>query len=118
MLMFKKIEGHILIYMPSSELSGVFCYVYILYPDKSKQFYVGFTHDLQRRYAEHNAGLSFATKPYKPWSMLYFEAHTSKEDALRREKYLKTSQGKQALRRMLCVRLTEMQNLNHQKVYY
>lgn len=104
--------------MPSSELSGVFCYVYVLYSDISKQFYVGFTKDLKKRYAEHNNGLSFATKHGKPWLLLYYEAHTNRDDALRREKYLKTTQGDRALHKMLRVKLTEMQTLNHQKVYY
>ncbi len=104
--------------MPSSELSGVFCYVYVLYADASRQFYVGFTRDLKKRYAEHNKGLSFATKPYRPWRLIYYEAHTNETDARRREKYLKTTQGDRALHKMLRDKLCEVQNLNHQKVYY
>lgn len=104
--------------MPSSELSVVFCYVYVLNSISSNSFYVGFTRDLQRRLAEHNNGLNFSTKAYRPWSLVYYEAHTNEEDTKRREKYLKTSAGSQALNKMLREKLREVKNLSQQKVYY
>lgn len=103
--------------MPSSELSGVFCYVYVLFSSAAGHIYVGFSNDLKRRLAEHNIGLNFATKPYGPWELIYYEAHTSENDAKRREKYLKTTAGSRALNRILREKLSVMQNLNHQKVY-
>lgn len=104
--------------MPSSELSVVFCYVYVLYSDTSGSFYVGFTHNLLERLAEHSKGLNFSTKFHKPWQLLYYEAHTNEDDARRREKYLKTSAGDRALHLMLRKKLAEMKNLSQQKVYY
>jgi putative endonuclease len=104
--------------MPSSELSVVFCYTYVLYSEKSRSFYVGFTHDLKKRLAEHNKGLNFSTQPYRPWQLIYYEAHTNETDARRREKYLTTTAGDRALHRMLLEKLTELKNLNQQKVYY
>src|SRR5437016_5527171 len=104
--------------MPSSELSVVFCYVYVLYSDTSKNFYVGFTHDLKKRIAEHNNGLNFSTKAYRPWELIYYEAHRDENDGRRREKYLKTTAGDQALHRMLRNDLASIQNLSRQKVYY
>ena len=104
--------------MPSSELSVVFCYVYVLYSDASKSFYVGFTYDLKKRFAEHNNGLNFSTKFNKPWQLIYYEAHTDETDVRRREKYLKTTAGDQALHKMLREKLAKMKNLSRQKVYY
>lgn len=104
--------------MPSSELSVVFCYVYVLYASRSDIFYVGFTHNLKKRFAEHNKGLNFSTQFRKPWALLYYEAHTNENDARRREKYLKTSAGSQALHKMLREKLNDMKNLSQQKVYY
>ena len=104
--------------MPSSELSVVFCYVYVLHSTASNSFYVGFTHDLKKRFAEHNKGLNFSTKPNKPWALIYYEAHTNEADAKRREKYLKTTAGDRALHRMLREKLMELKNLSPQKVYY
>jgi putative endonuclease len=44
---------------------------------------------------------NIATKSNTPWVVIFYEAYLHRDDALRREKYLKTTQGKQALRRML-----------------
>ena len=63
--------------------------------------YVGLTDDLKRRIEEHNTGQNIFTKAYLPWELVFYEAYKDREDASRREKYLKTSQGRQALRRML-----------------
>ena len=49
----------------------------------------------------HNQGLSPSTKRYKPWKLIHYEAYLNKEDAIRREQYLKTSQGMRLLKRML-----------------
>lgn len=104
--------------MPSSELSVVFCYTYVLFSEKSGTFYVGFTRDLKRRFAEHNKGLNFSTQFSKPWELIYYEAHTNEADAKRREKYLKATAGDQALHKMLRDKLAATRNLNQQKVYY
>ncbi len=51
--------------------------------------YVGCTNNLKRRFDEHNAGKSFATNPYKPFELIYYEAFKSLKDAESREKALK-----------------------------
>lgn len=63
--------------------------------------YIGKTTDLKRRVVEHNAGQNTSTKAYQPWSLVFYEAYVNKDDASRREKYLKTTQGHQAIKRML-----------------
>lgn len=88
--------------MPSSELSVMFCYVYALRSATTGKFYIGFTHDLRRRVAEHTKGLNRSTKAYAgTWKLVYYEAHANEADARRREKYLKTTSGGRALRNML-----------------
>jgi putative endonuclease len=103
--------------MPSSELSAVFCYTYVLRSIVNGSYYVGFTHDLRKRVAEHNKGLNQSTRPLKPWEVLYYEAHRNEQDARRREKYLKTSSGKQALRNMIREQLRSSGDSSQQKVY-
>lgn len=76
----------------------MFC-VYIL--ESGDHRYVGYTRDVKRRLKEHNASQNISTKAYVPWELIYVEAHTNSEDAKRREAYFKTSQGRQALSRML-----------------
>jgi putative endonuclease len=104
--------------MPSSELSAMFCYVYVLRSLLNDSLYIGFSHNLKKRITEHNKGLSPATQAYKPWELLYYEAHLNEEDARRRENYLKTTQGKQAIHRMLRVQLLKMRGSSPQKGYY
>lgn len=53
--------------------------------------YTGFTNDLKKRLKEHNQGLNFSTKRYMPWKIIYYEACLDKDDAVRRERYLKTT---------------------------
>ncbi|MDQ5885910.1 MAG: putative endonuclease [Patescibacteria group bacterium] len=76
-------------------------YVYILQSDNIKRLYIGKTVNLKRRLNEHNAGQNVSTKAYIPWTLIFYEAYIKSSDASRREKYLKTTQGHQAIRRML-----------------
>lgn len=76
-------------------------YNYVLQSKKDKNLYTGDTIDLNRRLKEHNQGLVFSTKPYRPWKLIYYEACLREEDAKRREGYLKTTQGQRLLKRRL-----------------
>lgn len=84
-----------------NSITITFQYVYVLESVSHNSPYVGYTEDLKKRLSEHNRGLNFSTKPYKPWQLIHYEAYVNKEDAERRERYLKTSQGARLLRRML-----------------
>ncbi len=76
-------------------------YVYVLLSLADGKFYIGFTGDLKRRLAEHQAGKNVSTKCRLPLRLVYYEAHLSKADAMRRERYFKTSKGKATLQQML-----------------
>lgn len=76
-------------------------YVYVLYNKEESKFYIGYTKDLKRRIAEHKAGRSHTTKRYSSREFIYYESFISQIDAMRREKYFKTTKGKKALRLML-----------------
>ncbi|MEI8143801.1 MAG: GIY-YIG nuclease family protein [Candidatus Berkelbacteria bacterium] len=69
-------------------------YVYMLKSLRSKRFYIGYTIDLERREAEHNAGNTKSTKPFGPWKMIYSEEFASKSEAYRREWHLKHAHGR------------------------
>lgn len=66
-----------------------------------KQFYVGSTNDLVRRFNEHKQNMVFSTKNRGPWQLVYYEACTSEKDARTREKYLKIAWGKRYLKNRL-----------------
>ena len=81
----------------------MFYYIYCLESERYDELYFGYTKDLKRRLIEHNQGLNFSTKRYVPWKLIYYEACRNEKDAKRREKYLKTNQG----RRMMKARIKE-----------
>lgn len=91
----------------------MFYYVYVLENKKNENLYIGYTTDIKRRLQEHNHGLNFSTKPFKPWKLIHLECYLNELDAKRREGYLKTSQGGRLLKRMLKrVFLREKKNLD------
>jgi len=81
-------------------------YTYILQSTKDKNFYVGLTKDLKLRFEQHNKGLVESTKNRRPFQLIYYEACVEKNDAVQREKYLKTYHGRMFLKRRLKSYLT------------
>lgn len=73
-------------------------YVYVLHSTKDGLLYTGCTGYLEKRFAQHNNGQVAATKGRQPFVLVYYEACTSKHDAFRREKYLKTTYGKRYIK--------------------
>jgi len=78
-----------------------FHYTYVLRSLKDRLFYIGFSDDLRKRVKDHNAGKNVSTKNRRPLELIFYEAFSSKVDALRRETYFKTTKGKVTLRQML-----------------
>ena len=83
------------------EHSVSFYYTYVLFSERDHKLYIGFTSDVFKRLSEHNAGLNISTAPRRPLSLIYFEGHLTKNDALRRESYFKTTSGKRTLQIIL-----------------
>lgn len=81
--------------------------VYVLRSKKDGNFYIGFSTNLKQRLTDHFHGNSKATASRRPFDLLFCEYFDSKKDALRREKYFKTSTGKRALKLMLRDSLTK-----------
>jgi len=81
-------------------------YTYVLQSMKDMNFYTGYTKDLKLRFEQHNKGLVDSTKERRPFKLIYYEASINKEDALKREKYLKTYHGKMFLHKRLKSYLT------------
>jgi putative endonuclease len=73
-------------------------YVYVLRSLKDSKFYVGYTANLQSRIAVHEEGKVLSTRARLPLELVYYEASRIESDALRREKYLKSTYGKRYIR--------------------
>ena len=79
----------------------MFYYVYILQSIKDKSLYIGYTTDLRKRLKEHNSGKSLATKPFRPYKLIFYEAFLSRKDAKNREVYLKSGWGIRSIKKTL-----------------
>ena len=76
-------------------------YVYILQSELNKEFYIGRTADLKRRYSEHQTGRVESTKHRLPMKLLCYEAYNTKEEAARREEFLKSSDGRKDIKKRI-----------------
>lgn len=77
-------------------------YVYLLDNQTDKSWYIGMTEDLNERLKRHNAGDGARTTSRKEgWKSIYFEAYLNKNDALGREKFLKSGSGRRYLKKQL-----------------
>ena len=74
-------------------------YTYVLVSEKDGKQYVGYTKDLELRFEQHNRGQVESTKSRRPMALIYYEGCIEEEDAMRREKYLKTQYGKMYLKK-------------------
>jgi putative endonuclease len=81
-------------------------YVYVLRSHADGNFYVGYTNDLKRRFGEHQDGKVASTKGRLPVELVYYEACRTREDATKRENYLKTAWGKRYIKSRLAGYLT------------
>ena len=72
--------------------------MYALKSLKDGRIYVGFTGNLEKRLNEHNSGKTSSTKAWVPWELLYSEKVSTRIEARKREKYLKSGIGKEYLK--------------------
>jgi len=78
-----------------------FYYIYVLQSEKDYSFYVGYTDDIRRRFKEHQDGKVRSTRKRIPLRLSYWEGCLSQQDAISREKYLKTAWGKRYIKNRL-----------------
>ena len=72
-------------------------YVYFLYLINGT-IYKGTTERLNERYSEHCLGKVKSTAKCRPLRLIGYEVYLLKSDALRRERFLKTTEGRRLLR--------------------
>jgi putative endonuclease len=74
-------------------------FIYILESETTGGIYIGHTSDLERRLEEHNnpqMGKNRYTRKQKgPWRLIYSEEKKSRSEAMRRERFLKSGQGRE-----------------------
>ena len=77
-------------------------FVYILYSVLSDRYYIGITSDLIERLRRHNAAHKKGfTGRSQDWVVVYREEHTSKAEALSREKTLKSWKSRMKIKELI-----------------
>jgi len=76
-------------------------YVYILKSSTNNRHYVGYTDNIAQRLMSHNNGKVKSTKAFRPWVLLYTEIFSSKQDAYKRERQIKSYKGGAAFKKLL-----------------
>jgi putative endonuclease len=69
-------------------------WVYVLKSESTGSSYVGHTSNLEKRVVEHNNGKSLSTRGKRPWLLVYKEEFETRSEAVSREKYFKSVEGR------------------------
>ena len=88
-------------------------FVYLLFLSNG-DIYKGLTDNFERRFEEHRFGKVKSTRNFLPVRLIGYEAYLTKSDALRREQFLKKSQGMKLLRqqyRDILIQLAEQSSV-------
>ena len=75
--------------------------VYVLRSLKDGKLYIGMTTDVQRRLQEHNHGKNPSTRHRRPFLLVHTEVYPSREQAAKREHFLKSGPGHKYLKSIL-----------------
>ena len=76
--------------------------VYILFSQDYGKTYVGFTSNLIERYKSHNyLSKKGYTIKFRPWQVIYVEFFTTKFEALKKEKLLKSGKGRELIKEII-----------------
>ena len=78
-------------------------HIYVLPSENTGRHYVGYTSDLTQRLGSQNDGITKSTRNRGPWTLIYQDSFPSKLDAKRRERFLKTGQGREELKQLISV---------------
>ena len=72
-------------------------YVYVIQNSKG-DVYKGHSDNIQKRISEHNRGDTKSTRKANDWELKYSEVFEKREEAIKREKYLKSAAGRRFLK--------------------
>ena len=73
-------------------------YTYFIKSLKNKDIYIGSCQDVFIRFSRHNKGYVRSTKAYRPWELIYYERHSSRKEALEKERFYKSREQRLIIR--------------------
>ncbi len=80
-------------------------WVYILQSESTGKLYTGQTSDLEMRIKRHNVDESgsrrYTYKQNGPWRLRHHEEYATRSEAMKRERFLKSGQGREWIQKSL-----------------
>ena len=76
-------------------------FVYVIQSEQDGSFYTGHTHDPALRLERHNDGWTRSTMEKRPWKIVYVETFSSKGDAMKRERQIKSMKSRAYIERLI-----------------
>ena len=73
-------------------------FAYVIKSIDNDYYYKGHCENLKERLAQHNSGMTESIRPYIPFKLVYYEVLETRQKAIEREKYFKTSAGRRFLK--------------------
>jgi putative endonuclease len=83
-------------------------FVYVLQSEATGKNCIGFFRDVIQRLGQHNSGITESTKNRGPWKVVYQELFSTRSAAMKRERFLKSGQSREELKRLAKARLIEV----------
>lgn len=80
-------------------------YVYILQSLKDNSFYIGQCDDLDKRMSKHFDGMSRYTASKRPLRLRYFEIFSTRSDAIKRERQIKSYKNRKYIQSLIYNRI-------------
>ena len=76
--------------------------VYVLYSKNFQKTYAGFSSDFKARLKSHNeVGKKDWAVRYRPWEVLFTEVYDTKAEAMKSEKFYKSGQGRESIKKRI-----------------
>ena len=72
-------------------------FIYALMSERDSIRYVGSGENPNERLRRHNKGDYKFTKGHRPWKLIHTETYNTRAEAMKREKFLKSGQGRKFL---------------------
>jgi putative endonuclease len=76
-----------------SRVSGKPYFVYVLWSERARRFYIGISEDLEQRLRQHNWGQYGWTRQHRPWILVYQRRFENYREARKHENLLKRQKG-------------------------
>ncbi len=102
--MGRRARAHGSVVERSPEATGTWLemyYVYVLKSLLNQRLYTGYSNNVEKRLEQHNSGKTKYTSHTGPYKLVYKETYSTRLEAARRERFLKSGKGRAFLKEVL-----------------